>query len=333
MARRACDDLLTRFWDEGHGGLFWSIDANGRPLDTRKHLYGQVFGIYALSEYHRLTGDAQALERAIAIYRLMEEHARDRTHGGYFEELDRAWRRRTEIKPRQRLMGGPGSKSQNAHLHLMEAYTSLLRAWPDPGLRDDLRALTELMLTRVLNPANHHLHLFLDDDWAPRSEEISYGHDIEFSWLVCETADVLGDGDLQRRARVEALAIADACWREGVDADGGMFNEGGPAGVLDPNKDWWPQAEAAVGFLNAWELSQERRYLDAARRTWEFIDRCLVDHQQGEWYRSADRAGRPDLRSPPISLWKCPYHNGRACLETVARIHHRIYQVEAAENQ
>lgn len=320
MAEWAFRDLLNRFWDAEHDGLVWTTAADGTPQDTRKHVYGQAFGMYSLAEYHRATGDASALEHAIQLYRAMETHARDRGHGGYFEELDRAWHRHDDIAPRRRLMGPQGLKSQNAHLHIMEAYTNLLRVWPDPQLRANLHALVEVMLTRVLNPETHHLGLFFSADWTLQSREISYGHDIEFSWLVVESAGVVNDAELLSRARGAALAIADVCLREGVDADGGMFNEAGPHGLTDANKDWWPQAEAAVGFLHAWELSHEPRYLTATERTWGFINRCLVNRAGGEWFRATNRAGEPDRRSPLASLWKCPYHNGRACLETIARV-------------
>lgn len=322
MAVWACEDLRKNFLDPRHGGLFWTITADGRPLDRRKHLYAQAFGIYALSEYHRMSGDVRAGEEAIALYRRIEAHARDREHGGYFEELDQTWRR-ADLKgaARGRLMGGGDApKSQNAHLHLMEAYTNLLRIWPDAGLRRDLHAVAELMLARALDPDTHHLRLFFAADWTPRSDGISYGHDIEFSWLIGETAAVLGDPDLMARAREEAVAIADACLREGVDADGGVFYESGPEGIRNGRKEWWPQAEAVVGFLNAWQLSGDARFLKAARHTWSFIESRLVNRNGGEWLRSTDRQGRPDRTTPLANLWKGPYHNGRACLEIIARV-------------
>ncbi len=321
MAEWAYDDLVHTMLDPRHGGVFWSVRADGTPLDTRKHIYAEVFAIYALAEFHRTGAPAasDALAQAIAIHRALETHAHDRVHGGYFEEMDRAWNRQGDLGPRRRLMGGEAPKSQNAHLHILEAYTNLYRVWPDAGLRQDLRELADVMLTRVLDPATHHLRLFLDDDWTPRSDEISFGHDIEFSWLICETAETLEDPGLISRARAEAVAIAAACLREGVDADGGMFNTAGPRGLRDTNKDWWPQAEAVTGFINAWQLSHEARFLIAACRTWGFIEHPLVNREKGEWYRSTDRAGHPDRSSPPASMWKCPYHNSRACLQAAGR--------------
>ena len=191
MARWAYDDLLARFWDKEQGGLYWSVKADGKPDDTDKKIYGQAFGIYALAEYHRATGDRAPLDRAIELYRTVESHSHDHAHRGYFEEFNRAWKRQSGSF--RGLVSAPGPKSQNTHLHVMEAYANLLRVWPDPELRANLNDLVDVMMTRVLNPANHHLRLFLADDWTPRSDDISFGHDIEFSWLLLETAEVLGD--------------------------------------------------------------------------------------------------------------------------------------------
>ncbi len=318
MARWAYDDLLTRFWDKEQGGLFWSITADGKPLDTRKSIYGQAFGIYALSEYHRATGDRAPLDRAIALYRTVESHSHDLAHRGYFEEFTREWKRLSN--PRWSLVSTLGPKSQNTHLHVMEAYANLLRVWPDPELRGNLHDLVDVMLTRILNPANHHLRLFLDDDWTPRSDGISYGHDIEFSWLLLETAEVLGDHDLIARTSTVAVEVARATLAEGVDADGGVLNEAGPKGLTDTGKEWWPQAEAAVGFLNAFQRSGDHRLLQASLHSWDFIATHLVDREHGEWFRAVTRDGMVRRRQAKVSLWKCPYHNGRACMELLSRL-------------
>jgi mannobiose 2-epimerase len=317
MARWAYDDLLARFWDQKQGGLFWSITADGKPLDTRKLIYGQAFGIYALSEYHRATGDRAPLDRAIALYRTVESRSHDHAHRGYFEDFTREWKRLSN-SPRS-LVSTLGPKSQNTHLHVMEAYANLLRVWPDPELRGNLHDLVDVMLTRILNPANHHLRLFLGDDWTPRSDGISYGHDIEFSWLLPETAEVLGDRDLIARTRTVAVEVAQATLAEGVDADGGLLSEAGPTGLTNTNKEWWQQAEAVTGFFNAYQLSGDSRFLQASMHGWDFIATHVVDQTHGEWYNLLARNGTV-LSRDKVSLWKCPYHDGRACMELLSRL-------------
>jgi mannobiose 2-epimerase len=316
MARRAYDDLLTRFWDNEHGGIFWTAGVDGKPLDTSKQIYDQVFGIYALSEYHRATSDATALEKAIALYRLVEKYGRDPEHGGYFEVFTQDWKRNQSVKS---VVNTISAKSQNTHLHVMEAYTNLLRVWPDAGLKADQTALLELMLTRIYDARNHHLRLFVADDWTPRSENFSFGHDIEAVWLMTEAARVLNDSGLIERTRRAAVEIAETTLADGIDRDGGVFNEGGPRGLVDTNKDWWPQAEAAVGFLDAYQISGDKRFFAAALKSWTFIEQYLVDRERGEWFQSVTREGAV-RRQPKVSLWKCPYHNSRACMEIMDRV-------------
>lgn len=318
MADHAYADLMTRFHDPVSGGFYWSIASDGKVLRDRKQVYGQAFAIYALSEYHAATGRREALEHAIATFRLIEAHTREPVHGGYLEAFGRNWEPIADVRLSDVDQNDP--KSQNTLLHIMEAYTNLLRVWPDPGLRRALGALVEIMLTRVVNPATGHLGLFFANDWTLNSDKISYGHDIEAAWLLTEAAQVLDDPALTARIHALAVKIAQVTLAEGMDADGGIYNQGGPAGITDDNKEWWPQTEAVVGFLNAYQLARDERYLTAARRTWEFIDRHLIDRQHGEWFRGVTRAGQLLADQPKVSFWKCPYHNGRMGLEAVRRL-------------
>jgi cellobiose epimerase len=317
MAQWAYRDLTDHFVDPQSGGLFWTITAAGKPLNVGKQIYGQVFGIYAFVEYYRATGDKAALNQALAIYHLVEDHARDHEHGGYYDNLDREWKR---LPAGEKNLLGPAPKSQNSHIHILEAYTELLRVWPDAGLKANQRELIEMTLQHIIDPANHHLILFMKDDWTPISAEVSYGHDIELSWLIVEAAGVVGDSDLIARVKPVSLAIAHATLAEGVDEDGGVINEGGPHGYTNTNKDWWPQAEAVVGFLNAYQLSGDPAYLNASRHSWEFIQARFLDRVHGDWFESVERDGTP-IPLPKVSLWKCPYHTGRSSMEVVERVH------------
>lgn len=319
MAKWAYVDLTGRFLDAEHGGVFWTVSAAGKPLERRKQVYAQAFAIYALSEYHRTSGDPVALEQAIAIYRAVEAHAYDATHGGYFEAYARDW---SALPKRTRsLMATAEAKSQNTMLHIMEAYTNLLRVWPDSGLRQQLSGLVERMATRVRDPESNHLHLLLAADWSPRSHEISFGHDIEFSWLLAEAAEVLGDRLLMERMKPVSVAIARVTQAQAFGFDGGMYNEAGPKGITDASKHWWPQAESTVGFLNAYQLTGESEFLRTSQRSWDYIEKQIVDREHGEWFWARDAKGRVNERMPKASTWKCPYHNGRACMELVERTH------------
>jgi mannobiose 2-epimerase len=316
-ADRAYDALRSHFADPEHGGVYWTVAPDGTPVDDKKQVYAQAFTIYGLAEHVRQRGDGEALAWAQDLYRLVEDRAVDPVHGGYVEAFSRDWGPAADLRLSEKDADAP--KSMNTHLHLLEAYTALHRVWPDAGLANRLRALVELFLDRIVDPGTGHLGLFFGMDWAPLSAEVSFGHDVEAGWLLNEAAAELGDADLVGRVRPVALRLARLTLEEGLDADGGLFNERSASGHLDTDKHWWPQAEAVVGFLDAYEHTGEAAFADAARRTWAFIQRAIVDRDGGEWFFRVDRGGVPYREEDTVGPWKCPYHNARACLEIMER--------------
>jgi mannobiose 2-epimerase len=318
IALHAQKALLDWFWDKELGGLFWMVDHRGQPLQTEKFTYGQAFAIYGLAEAHLAYGDGECLARAIELYRLLQTYCHDAEHDGYWEACQRDW---TPI-PDLHLdpIDLPVIKGMNTHLHVLEAYTNLLRAWDDADLRASLRALLHTLLRNILNPDSYQFFLYFDRAWQPLSAHVSYGHDIEGSWLLVEAAEVLGDPELLVQVQETALQMAYATLQQGVDADGGLVYEGDASGVIDYKKEWWPQAEAMVGFLNAYQMSGDHRFLDASLASWRFIQKNLVDTEHGEWFYSASEAGRSS-EGEKAGMWKTPYHNARACLEVMTRIH------------
>jgi cellobiose epimerase len=211
-------------------------------------------------------------------------------------------------------------KSMNTHLHVMEAYANLARAWDNTSLRQCLRDLVEIFLNHIISPKNHHFLLFFDEDWTPKSDVVSFGHDIEGSWLLCEAAETLGDPELLDKAQKEAVRMAQAVYNEALDSDGGLLYEAENGKIIDSDKHWWPQSEAVVGFLNAFQLSGKVHFRDAADRSWDFIDRFMVDHKNGEWFWKVSREGIPSDEKYKVDPWKCPYHNSRTCFEVMARL-------------
>lgn len=318
-ADRAFRYLLDHFWDTRHGGLFWMVDATGAPRHSRKHVYAQAFGLYALAEYYRATGDVESLDHAAQLFRMLETHAFDPEHGGYHEGFSRAW---TPVDNVQLGDEDPiEKKSMNTHLHVLEAYANLYRTWPNERLAERLQALIELFLRDILDHQTFHLTLFFNEAWERRSSRISFGHDIEASWLLTEAADVLGHADLQAKVRETAVRMARTTLCDGVGTDHGLPFEAGPEGITDADRHWWPQAEAIVGFLNAYEISGDVDFLDAAAHSWRYIERHLVDRDHGEWHLRVSPEGTPYPSDDKVEPWKGPYHGVRACLEGRARTH------------
>lgn len=317
VADRAADVLRRRFLDAADGGVYWAVDRAGRPVDDRKHVYAQAFAVYGLAEHHRATGREESLREAVALFRLIEGRARDAACGGYREAFSRDWSPLEDARLGETDLNAP--KSANTHLHLVEAYATLLRTWRDPELADRLRALVELFVDRIVDRSSGHLRPFFDADWTPRSGIVSYGHDIEASWLLSDAAAALEDRTLAGRVDAAALLLADAVLREGFDPMGGVFYLADPAGTVDREKEWWPQAEAIVGFLHAYQRTGRADFLAAARDTWAFIKAYMLDQQQGEWYRRVDRDGTLQPQHEKVGPWKGPYHNARACLEVMRR--------------
>jgi cellobiose epimerase len=318
MADRAYRDLFAHFHDSEHGGFYWSIAADGAVKRDRKQIYGQAFAIYALSEYHAANGRREPLDKAIALFHLIENNGHEFNHGGYLEAFDRQWKPIEDMRLSAVDQNDP--KSQNTHLHVLEAYTNLLRVWPDARLQQALSDLLNIMLTHIVDARTGHLGLFFSEDWKPRSNKISYGHDIEAAWLFTEAATALRDPTFIERTHALAVKIAAVTLAEGIDIDGGVYNEGSPTGLTNTNKEWWPQAEAVVGFLNAYQISGEERFLRAALHTWDFIEKRLIDSEHGEWLRGVTRDGQVLSHELKVGFWKCPYHNGRTGLESVRRL-------------
>jgi mannobiose 2-epimerase len=317
-ARRAYEYLVRYFWDQQFGGVYWMVDFEGQPTDTKKRIYGQAFTVYALAEYYHATGDAEILARALRLVENIEAAGHDARHGGYLETYERDW----TLAVDQRLsdVDMDEKKSMNTHLHLMEGYAALLRFHEDSTVRLRLRELIEVFLNHIVDPITHHFLLFFDEEWHSQSEKISFGHDIEGSWLLCEAAEVLGDQDILKRVRAIAVKMAQAVFEQGLGADGGLLYEADPTGIIDTDKHWWPQAEAVVGFFNAYQLSGLQHFLNSAEKSWAFIDKCIVDHEHGEWFWLVSQSGVPCAGHYKVDPWKCPYHNSRACFEVMERV-------------
>lgn len=317
-ARRAFNYIIERFWDKENEGIIWAVDYQGNPFNKRKQTYASAFAIYAFCEYFAATGDSAALDKTKALYRLIEQHCADRENGGYWEALGENWQPIDDVRLSEK--DANEKKSMNTHLHVLESYANLARVWPEAGVRESLHKLIQIFLEYIIDVRQAHFNLFFDEHWNVKSSVVSFGHDIEGSWLLDEAAQAYGDADLIQKIRGCSLRLVEAAL-EGLDVDGGLINEKHlTSGHFDTDKHWWQQAEALVGLLNAYEIAKNKTYLDYCLQTWDFIKSRIIDFENGEWHWKVNRFGVPYSNDEKIGFWKCPYHNSRACLEMMARL-------------
>ena len=317
-ATRAKDYVIAHFYDKEFGGTYWSLDYLGQPKDTKKEFYASGFMIYGLSEYARATGDKEALDYAIRLFDTIESHSFDRENNGYIEACTREWGEIADMRLSDFDANYP--KSQNTHLHIIEPYTNLFRVWKDERLERALRNLINIFTDHILNPETHHLDLFFENDWTRGAGHLeSYGHDIECSWLMHEAALVLGDKDVLAKVEPVVQMVAKAS-EKGLNADGSMIHEANlDTGHVDDDLHWWVQAETVVGFFNIYQYFGDETALDKAERCWQYIKDNLIDRENGEWYWSRHADGTLNTDDDKAGFWKCPYHNGRMCLEIIER--------------
>jgi len=302
--------LTEKCWDEKNGGVYWMMTADGGVKESMKHTYNQAFAIYALSAYYEVTGKKEALERAMTLFRLIEEICVDEY--GYLEAFTEDWKPIDNEKLSEN--GLLAEKTMNTLLHLLEAYTLLYDVSKDPAVAGRLRYILDLFYTKVWNTQEGKLEVFFNRKMESIANLYSYGHDIEASWLLDEAYRVLGEQVPYAYTNV----IADRIYRRAY-GDGNVLNECFN-GRVDATKVWWVQAEAVVGFVNAYEKTGNQKYLTAADEIWEYIKQYFVDKRGGsEWFWDLDEDNRPSSRKPITEPWKCPYHNGRMCMELVVR--------------
>jgi mannobiose 2-epimerase len=316
-AERAKRYFIDHFVDPQYGGVYWSVDCNGDPRDTKKQIYAIGFAIYGLSEFVRATGDKEALDVAIALFHDIESHAFDAQNNGYTEALTRDWKQIDDMRLSDK--DENGSKTMNTHLHIIEPYTNLYRVWKDANLEHQIRNLLDIFTDKLLNKNTYHLDLFFDDEWNGKRNIQSYGHDIEASWLLHETALVLADKQVLERIEPLIRRIAVAA-DEGLQPDGSMIYERWTdTGKTDIQRQWWVMCECIIGHINLYQHFGDRDALDKAIACWHFTRDHLVDWNNGEWHWSIDGNGHVNMDDDKAGFWKCPYHNSRMCLELIER--------------
>jgi mannobiose 2-epimerase len=319
IADKAYHYLIEYFDDPEHGGVVWELDHRGHCIKGKKQTYAQSFAIYGLSAYYLLTKRQAALDKALEYFRLIENRAIDAQFGGYLEAFSQSWGELNDVRLSEKDRNSP--KSMNTHIHVLEAYTCLYRASLSPAVGDALKQLISTVCNKILNKETHHLYLFQAIDWSDQSDCFSYGHDIECSWLIWDALTALGDAKLQAEYRSTVLKMAEVCLVQSIGDLGQVCDQ---FSFVDKKKHrdsfWWVQAEALVGFLNAYQLSGNPAYIKACESIWRFTQEQHIDLEKGEWHWIAKREQDPTNAIYKAGFWKAPYHNGRAMMEAAELI-------------
>lgn len=302
--------------DKEYGGIYWSMKYDGTPLDTTKHTYNQAFCIYALSSYYEASGKQEALDLARKLYKLIEEKCTD--DQGYLEAFTRDFQPESNEKLSEN--GVLAEKTMNTLLHVLEAYTELYRVSKDEEVGNRLRWIMDTFADKVYNPTLKRQEVFFDKNYNSIIDLHSYGHDIETAWLMDRSLEVLGDDSYTQRITPITKALTENIYN--VAFDGHSLSNECDRGVVDTNRVWWVQAETIVGFLNGYEKDPTKiKYKEAAEETWQFIKDHVIDKRQGsEWFWLVRQDGSPVEGKPIVEPWKCPYHNGRMCMEVIRRL-------------
>lgn len=315
--------LKNHCWDKENGGVFWSVEYDGKPAETLKHTYNQAFAIYALSSYYEASKDREALQLAYQLYELIETKMRD--ENGYKEAFDEKFQEIDNEKLSEN--GVMAQRTMNTFLHVFEAYTELYRVDHNPEVKEKLIWMLELFADKIYNPVLKRQEVFFDNGWNSILDLHSYGHDIETSWLLDRGVDVLGEEKYRKLILPITKELTGKIYE--VAFDGSSLSNECEKGVVNTDRIWWVQAETLIGFLNGYEKSAEEyekaeKYLNAAINVWNYIKKHVIDHRRlydcgKEWYEVLTESNVPYIK-PMVQPWKCPYHNGRMCMEVMKRI-------------
>lgn len=309
--------LYNHCYDADHKGVYWSVAYDGTPLDTTKHTYNQAFAIYALSSYYEISKNQTALDLAYSIYNIIEEKCTDTD--GYLETFTQDFKPIENDKLSKN--GVMADRTMNTLLHVMEAYTELYRVDASPGVEKSIYRILDLFKDKIYTPVRQRCDVFFDSDYHSLINLTSFGHDIETAWLMDRTCEIISDKSYQQILTQITDTLTTAVYNSAYDFENhGLFNEK-ENNSTDQQKIWWVQAESVVGFYNAYQKHPEtKEYLSAAANTFSFILEKMVDKKSGEWFESIRPDDTINNEKGMAHAWKCPYHNGRMCIEMMQRL-------------
>ncbi len=305
--------LTEKAMDKEYGGLYWMLDSNGEPVELFKHSYNQAFGIYAFANFYLATGRQDVLDQAIGLFCLLEEKWRD--PDGYREQLTRTFL----PMPNEELSenGIVAEKTMNSLLHIMEAYTVLYQASHNPVVKTALIYAVKQLVNKMYNPEKERLEVFFDSHLNSLLDLHSYGHDIEASWLIDRAVSVIKDPELSVLAAPVTKTLYDHVMRRAYTTRGVYFEC--QNGLDNTQRDWWVQAEAVIGVANDFQKNGgAEEHILLLYQLLHFLKSEIIT-PSGEWAWTTYEDGTHDMKRELAGPWKCPYHNGRMCMEIMTR--------------
>jgi cellobiose epimerase len=319
LADKAYSDLSTRFKNP-KGGYYWAMNNNGKILHDEINVsYSQAFVVYGLIEYYALTASEPVKEALNEQISFIEKVLVNKEDGSFKDGFTQDWRPLANQ-----------TKSLGTHLHMLEAYVKRFEVLKDTSCKAKIENLLELILTHFIDDRTFEVFHQFDNNWQALPNENWLGHNMELSWIICKAAREIRNEILFKRCSQVAVELCNQAIEQGFDTQyGGMFNRFDKKELIITDKEWWPQAESVVAFLNAYRITTDKKYLSYAIRLLEYIDNIFSDSIEGEWYDSVTREGSPFLEKPKVHFWKSLFHNVRYCLET-ANYLQKLY-VKASE--
>ena len=310
-------EFLKKCVDKENGGVYWMMTYDGKPADTMKHTYNQAFAVYALSQFYLASKEQAALDLALELFSTIEDKCTDDI--AYLEAMSIDWK----IVPNDALSenGLMADKTMNTVLHLIEAYTVLLKACSNSEsarIEERLLFLLEVAKNKIFNGEKNCLKVFFDRELNEIGDIHSYGHDIEATWLIDRACEVIGNRRLMADWRFINLRIAENILD--IAFENGAVNNERENDKIDKKRVWWVQAESVVGFVNAFQQGGEKKFIDAAETVFNWIETKQTDRRENsEWWGEVTFEGEPMRTVDMVNPWKCPYHNGRMCIEIINR--------------
>jgi len=319
LANRAYDYMMEKFIDKKNNGVYWSLDCEGKPKNDRNQIFGLAFVICVLCEYYRATKKQEAIDVSMQLFNSIELKSLDPKHNGYLDAFSNDWKMLEDMRLSPTDKNEP--KTMNTHLHVLIGYANLYRVHKDEKVKASLTNLINLFFDKIIDTERGALNLFFDFDWTHKSDNDSYGHDMETSWLLWDAVNVLGDEEIIKKAKPIVIKMVEHSLRCAYDKDGGLMSNGKDEKVADTDKCWWVQTETVIALLNAYQLTKEKKYVDDALLTWDFIKKYMIDHKDGEWHGKVSKDDhKPYTDEVKAGAWKCPYHNSRMCMEVAERV-------------